>query len=162
MQMTGKAAGKLPREAPRAAGGAAGAAPRELSPTPLPPSEEGQSCNGNNRAPGRGWPDGAESLPEVADLWGLALRPEPSAGPCSPRPPKVFRKEANPEAGRASLPRGGQSPTSGGAPRGQGAPEPGSEPAEAELAPEEAEQTGAGLGYPGVRRQRRRRQRGPG
>lgn len=50
--------------------------------------------------PGRGWPEGAELLPEVAELCGLALRPEPSAGPCSPDPPKVFRKEANPEAGR--------------------------------------------------------------
>lgn len=119
MQMTGKEPGEARWRASFAAGGGvAGAAWRELSPTRLPPSEEGQSGNGNNRARGRGWPEGAEPLPEVADLRGLALRPEPSAGPCSPRPPKVFRKEASPAAGRARLPSGRQSPTSGGAPRG--------------------------------------------
>lgn len=122
MQMTGKKTrrGALARESFVAGGGVVGVARRELSPTGLPPSEEGRSCNGNNRARGRGWPEGAEPRPEVADLRGLAPRPEPSAGPCSPGPPKVFRKEASPKAGRARLPRRRQSLTSGGAPRGPG------------------------------------------
>lgn len=63
----------------------------------------------------------------------------------------MFRKEANPEAGRASLPRGRQSPKSGGALQGRETSEPGSGSAGAELVPEEAERTGVGLGVPGVR-----------